>query len=124
MGELTPNPAGLAHRDWDEAQVNREFSLPLELVFLLRARTLEHRFLEMGAQKRETKQAGQWGALGLHSGSWQGAQQSAKWSNLLQTQEGEKKSHLLNTFFSHLQSNLCSCCSRRRGKKKPMADIA
>lgn len=91
MGELTPNPAGLSHRDWDEAQVNRDFSLPLELVFLLRARTLEHQFLEMGAQKRETKQAGQWGALELHSGSWQGAQQSAKWSNLLQAQEGEKK---------------------------------
>lgn len=89
MGELTPNPAGLTQRDWAEAQVNREFSLPLELGFLLRAPTLEHQFLEMGAQKRETKRAGQWGALELHSGSWQGAQQSAKWSNLLQTRAGK-----------------------------------
>lgn len=72
MAELTPNPAGLAHRDWDEAQADREFSLPLELGFLLRAPALEHQFLEMGAEKRETKQAGQWGALELHSGSWQG----------------------------------------------------
>lgn len=87
MGELTPNPAGLTHRGWDEAQVDREFSLPLELGFLLRAPTLEHQFLEMGAEQRETKRSGQWGALELHSGSCQGAQQSAKWSNLLQTQE-------------------------------------
>lgn len=92
---------------------------PLSLDFLLRAQTLEHQFLETGAQKRETKQAGQWGALELHSGSWQGAQQSAMWSNLLQTRERRGKSHLLNTFFSHLQRNLCSCCSCQRGRKSP-----
>lgn len=51
---------------------------PWVLVFLLRAQTLEHQFLEMGTQKREKKQASQWGALELPSDSWQGAQPSAK----------------------------------------------
>lgn len=78
MGELALIPSSLALSDWDEAQVNREFNVSLELGFLLRAQTLEHQFLEMGTQKRETKQAGQWGAFELHSDSWQGAQQSAK----------------------------------------------